>query len=424
MGMANLCAYSSRSVRTAVAVVLMGVGLWWAPPAAAQSNVGSGPLTTPLTDVEPTVGILTIGRVRFAPGLTIREIGWDSNVFDEPPEAGPKADFVAAMQPDVSAFTRLRFVRISAYGGSELTYYNKYESERNVGYAGRARVDFLISRVRPFFGVGDIRTRLRPNGEIDTRADRQERELSTGLAFDLTPYSLVYGSAFRMKHDLENAFEDGVDIGRTLSRESDNYQAGMKTDITPLLSVQLYASYQKDRFEFEPIRGAESWFGTATFRFAPDAVVSGQATVSFRDMKFLDPDVRPFRGVIGGATLSYPLLEIGRISVALSRGVEYSFDTVDAYYVEQSATAAYTHRLFGEVDAQVRGSWASFDYDARRNLPAHTDTLRTAAGSIGYNLRNRTRIAVNYEYARRHSPAFAERNYERRRAFLSWQFAF
>ena len=97
---------------------------------------------------------------------------------------------------------------------------------------------------------------------------------------------------------------------------------------------------------------------------------------------------------------------------------------ITCHSVAQSATVAYTHRLFGEVDAQVLGMRAAFDYEARPRLPAHTDTLDTAAASVGYNLRNRTRIALNYEYARRRSPVLADRNYIRRRAFLSWQFAF
>jgi hypothetical protein len=419
MGMAHLFKSKSR-----FAIVLTCMAMSWPVPADAQSSVGSGPLTTTLTDVEPTVGILTVGPVRFAPGLTIREIGWDSNVFDDPPQEGPKDDFVVALQPDVSAFTRLRFVRISAYAGAELQYYNTYESERSVGHAGRARVDFLLSRLRPFVGLANVETRTRPNGEIDTRVDRQERELSGGLAFDLSPYSLVYGAAYRMKHDLENAFEDGVDVGRSLSRETFNYQGGLKTDITPLLSMQLYASYNEDRFRFEPSRGAESWAGSAAFGFAPDAFMSGSVTLSYRDMNFADPGIRPYRGFVGAASVTYPFMEIGRFSVVLSRGIEYSFDTAEAYYLEQSAMVAYTHRLFGEFDAQVRGTFASFDYDARQNLPQHTDTFRAGAGSVGYNLRNRTRVAVNYEFARRRSPAIAVRNYERRRAFLSWQFAF
>ena len=411
-----------RSVRPASWIVLLLMGA--VCPAHAQSNVGSGPLTMTLADTEPTVGILTVGNIRFAPGMTVREIGWDSNVFDEPAESGPKEDFVIAVQPDVSAFTRLRFVRISAYAGTELTYYNEYESERSVGHSARGRVDFLISRVRPFIGVGDLQTRLRPNGEIDTRADRQERELSGGAAFDLSPYSLLYASAYQWKTVYENAFENGIDIGRSLTKDSYNYQAGMKTDITPLLSVQLFASYQEDRFVHDPARGSENWHGNATFRFAPEAVVTGFVTLQYRDMNPVDPRVKPYRGLLGIASLTYPFLEIGRFNIALSRGLEYSFDSAEAYYLEQAATVSYTHRLFGEVDAQVRGTMASFDYDARAILPAHTDTLRNYGGSVGYNLRNRTRIALNYEFARRRSPAFADRNYDRRRAYLSWLFAF
>ena len=413
-----------RSVRSLTWVVLIGMGLLWPERAAAQSAVGAGPLTATLPDVEPTIGILTIGRVRFAPGLTIREIGWDSNVFDEQDVEGPKSDWVVAVQPDVSAFTRLRFLRLSAYAGSELTYYQTYDSERSVGHNARARADITLSRIRPFFGAGHMETRTRPNGEVDTRADREEQELSGGLAFDLSPTSLVYGATYQASVEYENAFEDGVNLGETLTRDGSSYEGGIKTDLTPLLSMQLAAAYREDVFEFQPIRNTQSWNGTATFRIAPEAVVSGIVVAGYRDMSFVDPSVSSFRGFVGTASLTYAFLEVARISAALTRGVEYSFDTEQAYYVEQSATVAYTHRLFGAVDAQVMGTRAAFEYDARLTMPTHTDTYDTVSGSVGYNLRNRTRIAVNYERARRRSPAFADRNYERRRAFLSWQFAF
>lgn len=414
-----------RSVRPAAWVVLICVGhLSWAADARAQSNVGSGPLTSTLSDTEPTSGVLSLGLIKFAPGITVREIGWDSNVFDQPPEESPKEDFVVAMQPDVSAFTRLRFVRLSAYAGSELTYYNTYDSERSVGHAVRGRVDFLLSRVRPFFGAGQTKTRTRPNGEIDVRADRRDEELSTGLAFDLSPTSLVYGSAYQTRYAFEDAFEDGVNLGESLTREGRNYQLGLKTDLTPLLSVQLFGAYQEDRFEAVPLRDSESKIGTAMFRIAPDAVVTGTIQVSYRDQTFADPGLKPYRGVVGLAAITYPFMEIGRFSLALSRNVEYSFDAGEAYYLEHSATLSYTHRLFGEVDAQVRGGRSWFDYDARETEPAHEDKLDTVGGSVGYNLRNRTRVALNYELARRRSPQFAVRNYERRRVYLSWLFAF
>lgn len=414
----------SRAVRACVWVVYVYMAFVVPAAASAQSAVGQGPLTGSLPDVEPTAGVLTLGRVKLAPGLSVREIGWDSNVFNEADELNPKEDYVAAILPDVSIYSRLRFVRISAYAGSDLTYYRTHESERSVGHAVRGRADVLLSRVRPFFGVGQTETRTRPNGEIDVRADRKDEEVSGGLAFDLSSQSLVYASGSRSSAAYENAIEDGVDLGRTLSREAFSYQAGLKTDLTPFVSMQLFAGFNEDRFEAEPIRDSQSWSGTATFRIDPAAVVTGAVTVGYRDASYADPRLKPFRGLVGTAAIVYPFLEVGRLSLALSRGVEYSFDTAEGYYLEQAVNIAYTHRLFGAVDAQVRGGRAWFEYDALLDEPAHTDTYQVVAGSIGYNLRNRTRIALNLERERRSSPSILLRNYERRRAYLSWVFAF
>ena len=416
--------FASRTVRFCTWAVSIYMALMTPVAATAQSAVGTGPLTSTLADSEPTTGVLRVGPVRIAPGITVREVGWDSNVFNEPEEDSPKEDYVASVTPDVSAYTRLRFVRLSGYASTDLTYYRTYESERSVGHSARGRVDFLLSRLRPFIGAGQTETRTRPNGEIDLRADRKDDELSGGLAFDLSSHSMLYGSSYRSRQEYANALEDGVDLGRTLTRDATNYQAGMKTDLTPFLSLQLFASYQEDRFVVEPIRDSDSWAGTANFRIAPEAVVTGAVSVGYRDMSFADPLLKPYRGFVGTAAIVYPFLEVGRLSAALARGVEYSYDMVEGYYVEQSAMLSYTHRLFGEVDAQVRGGRASFQYDARENRPSHTDTLDTVAGGIGYNLRNRTRIALNFEHERRRSPVFAQRNYQRRRAYLSWLFAF
>jgi hypothetical protein len=412
-------------VLAAAMMVLMIISLMCVSrEARAQSAVGGGPLTAALSDTEPQTGVLRIGPVRLAPGVTIREVGYDTNVFDETPEQGPKEDWVAAATPDVSVFARLRFVRISAYAGSELTYYHEYESERSVGYAFRGRFDFLLSRMRPFVGGGRLQTRTRPNGEIDTRADRTEDELSGGLAFDISPNSLVYASSSFSDTAYENAIEDGVDLSQSLNKERAEYQAGFKTDLTPLLSLQLYGSFTDDVFKYEPLRNSTSSAANATFRIAADAVVTGFITVGYKDQQPVDPLAKEFRGFTGSAAIIYPFLEVGRFHFTANRGTEYSFDASEAYYLENSFSLSYTHLLFGELDVQARGAKSFFDYSARVDSPPHTDTLDTAGGSVGYNLRNRTRIAVNYEFARRRSPEIASRNYDRRRYFLSWGFAF
>lgn len=411
-----------KTVFSGVCVVLMIMG--GVAGASAQPSVGAGPLTSTLTDTEPVTGVLSLGRVKVAPGLTVQQLGWDDNVFDEPATASPKSDYFAELQPDLSMFTRLRFLRVSAYAGSGISYFQKYDRERSVGYDARGRVDFLLSRFRPFIGYGQKKARTRPNGEIDVRVKQLEEEVSGGLAFDLSVYAAAYVAAYQGRHTFEDAFQDGVNLASTLTRDTYNYEGGLRTDLTPFLSMKVSGGYHEDRFPADPTRNSLGKSIAATFGVAPEAVLTGVVNVGYHDIQYADPGVEPFQGLVGSAALIYPFLEIGRFSLTLRRGVEYSFDTVEAYYVENSGVLSYTHRLFGEVDVQAKTSRAWFDYSARATQPAHIDRLDTSGGSLGYNLRNRTRIALNYEYTRRRSAAFVARNYQRRRVFLSWMFAF
>ena len=70
----------------------------------------------------------------------------------------------------------------------------------------------------------------------------------------------------------------------------------------------------------------------------------------------MNPAVQPFRGLVGDASLIYSFLEVGRIGFSAVRRNEFSFNAEDAYYIENGLSLSYTHRLFGDVDAQVKGS--------------------------------------------------------------------
>ena len=402
------------------AVVMMSVVV--APRTAVAQGVGSGPLTTTLADTEPTSGVLSFARMKLAPGIVIREIGWDDNVFDEADR--PKEDYVASVMPDVSVFSRLRFVQVSAYAGADLNYYKKYVNERSAGYSLKGRIDLLLSRVSPFIGVGSVEQRTRPNGEIDVRADRDEKEITGGVAFDLSQYASVFAAVNVYHLEFRDAFEESVNLAEALSRDSPTYSVGVRSALTPLLTMTVNGSYGEDNFKKAPLRNTQTYAAQMALRFAPEAVVTGALNVGYRDFKPVDPLVDRFRGITGSVAMSYSFLEVARVGVTGTRAIEFSFNQAEAYYIDNTITGYYTHRLFGDVDAQARAGRSLFDYGHRQNTPPHRDTLDTVGASIGYNLPNRTRISVNYENARRRSPVFPERNYQRRRAFLSWAFAF
>ncbi len=351
-----------------------------APSAWAQGAVGSGPLTSMLTETEPTVGVLGMGPVKVAPGIVVSQLGTDSNVFNE--ATNPKNDFVVSAIPDVSVFSRLRFIKISAYGGADLNYYKKYTSERSVGYIGRARVDLLLSRLFPFVGYGETKTRERPNSEIDVRADHLTTEESAGLGFQTSETSSIYAAAVRTTTHYEDAVQAGVELGQSLNHHTDDFNGGLRTALTPLTTLTLRGGYRRDLFVHEPARNADSRYLDGSFSFLPQATINGVATIGFQDFKATDPLVKPYRGVTGSLGISYSFLEIGRLNFTAVRNLEYSFDTAEAYYVTTSVYLTYTQRLRGAVDAQVRGGHSVFDYGNRAGPDlGRTRSTSSRAGS-------------------------------------------
>jgi hypothetical protein len=198
----------------------------------------------------------------------------------------------------------------------------------------------------------------------------------------------------------------------------------LRTEISPITRITIDGGVSQDRFEESPLRNTDSTFVNATLHIGAEALIAGTATVGYQHDRAEDPLVEPFRGLTASGSLTYSILEVGRLSGAFIYGTQYSFDAAEAYYRETTVDLAYTHRLFGEVDAQIRGTHSWFRYGYREGVEARTDTLQGVNVSMGYNLRNRTRISINYEEARRRSPVYLDRNYDRTRAYLAWTFAF
>lgn len=406
-------------------VTATGAGAQVVTGGGSTGGVGSGPLTGSLSATPPTSALFDFSWLKLSPGVTIHSLGHDSNVFNE--RDTPEEDNGVQGTLDLSMFGATRWAQIAAYVGSDLTYFQAHRDERSRGYQYRARIDTILSRFRPYVGAGITKHRERPNGEIDTRTDREEQEVSGGVAFELGPYQQIYAGATKYNVAYLDAFEDGVVLATSLNHGSTGYTLGVKTDLTPITAVVVSGAYQKDRFEGAPLRNSASMMADASLRMGAEAAVSGVATVGYRLLNPKDPLVKRHSGATASLSLTYPFLEIGRLSWSLNRNLEYSFDEAEAYYEETSVQLSYTQRLIRNMDAQVRGAHSRFNYNGRVDEPQsvkHIDRLDTLGGSVGYRLRNQTRIAVNYEYSRRRSPAFADRNYVREQIYLSWLYGF
>ena len=411
---------SQTRCRDAVVLLLLGGALLLAPSAV----LAQGPLTDGLGDADPTAFAFRVGPLLVTPRLTVREIGIDTNVFDEPVD--PKRDFTATATPDLRFFMRAGVIRFTASSAADFTYYREYADERGISRQIRARTDLLLGRVQPWVAGAFVQTRDRPNAELDRRARRHGLEYSGGLNLEISPRSTVFIATARTETTFREAeVFQGVDLAAALNRDSEITDGGLRTTLTPFTTFTLRGGVQRDRFVHAPLRDSDSTVASAQFDIAPDAIIRGRARVGYRWFDPVDPSVERYQGVVGLLGIGFSALGAARFDVAWTRDVEYSFEQSDGYFVQTGLALTYTQRLGGPWDLQGRAGRSWLDYRLSARSPdARNEHVDTYAAGVGYNLENRSRIGLSYEYAERSAPTRADRRYDRRRIFGSWTYEF
>ncbi len=407
--------------RWRVAAVLLLSGALLVAPSVVLAQ---GPLTDGFGDSESTTFAFRIGPLLVTPGLTVREIGVDTNVFDEPVD--PKRDFTATVSPDLRFFMRVGLIRFTASSAADFTYYREYADERGISRQLRARTDLLLGRVQPWVAAAFVQTRDRPNAELDRRARRHGLEYSGGLNLEISPRSSVFIATARTETKFRE-FEvfQGVDLATALNRESEIIDGGLRTSLTPFTTLTLRGGVQRDRFVHAPLRNSDSTVVSAQLDIAPDAIIRGRARIGYREFDPVDPSMEGHRGVVGLLSVGFSALGAARFDVAGTRDVEYSFEESDGYFVQTGLAFTYTQRLGGPWDVQGRAGRSWLDYRLSARSPdARNEHVDTYAAGVGYNLQDRSRIGLSYEYAERSAPTRADRRYDRRRIFGSWTYEF
>jgi hypothetical protein len=363
-----------------------------------------------------------LGSVYLSPTIALRQLGLDSNVFNDPDD--PKEDFVISALPALNIFLRPSYMQASATVGADFNYFHTYSSERYVAPVARGRVDFMFNRLRPFVGGARTDTRDRPNREIDARARHVDYEAGAGVGFEISPQTLAYFSTTRSGSGYrEGETFNGVALDESLNRGTTAYDVGLRLSLTPLTTLTMAGSFSDDRFSEDPTRDTESTTVTAEFTFDPDAVFSGRARVGVRGFRPDDTALDSFTGLVASAAIVWPVLDRGRFEFQVLRDVQYSYEQTEGYYLETTGDVTYTHRLGGAFDIQGRGSWSRLGYADTEAGGDRVDRVRLFSAGVGYNLGD-SRLGLTVEDARRSSELREDRRYDRTRVFASWTYTF
>ncbi|MGH9372697.1 MAG: outer membrane beta-barrel protein, partial [Vicinamibacterales bacterium] len=358
------------------------------------------------------------------PVVTLRDVGFDSNVLNESEDA--KSDFTATVGAKVDVAVHLPRLQASYTSLFEYLYFQTSDSERGSNRGAEGRVDALLGRLRPYVAAGVSNSHDRPTAEIDERARHRQTHLDAGIramVFSRTAVSAGYRRT-RMEYASDELFR-GVTLADELNGHGDSVTLGADMTLTPLTTVSVHGERAQERFDLSPERDADSYRAGVTATLNPLALISGRASLGIRAFRPRDAQLRDFTGLTAAIAVGYTFGRDIRLNLSIDRDLRYSFEQVTPYYISTGGRFTVTKQLIGSLDGQVFAGAERIAYEARLDAPtvADADSVRTVGTGIGYRLGDGARLAVNIDHTTRSSPV-ADREYTRGRLYSTLTYGF
>ncbi len=369
---------------------------------SACPGVARAQLSAPREQAQIAYGPLSV-----YPRFQILDAGSDSNVFND--GQNPKDDYTATLVSRALVVARLGSNELLASAGSDYQWFQQYASERSSNGSYAMRLNLSTSRLKPFVGGERTRTRTRPNAEIDARARRLVDRVLAGASVGMTERTAltVSGEASRTSYDEGQRFL-GADLATALNSTTRAAAAGLRYSITPLTTIRFEGAYREDIFPESHLRDATTYSFSPTVEFDPDAVIHGSFSAGVA--RFVPKDTRfdRYTGPTFEGGLSWILFGRTGVDVHAARGVSYSYQDENPYYLSTRLAVSVTERLFGPVSLQGGAGRQYLSYRWQSgSLAAPTPSDRTISesfsGGVLLQLPHALSVGLSAEHARRRS---------------------
>jgi hypothetical protein len=358
------------------------------------------------------------GPVGLRPSLLITSAGSDSNVFNTAER--PEQDLTATIVPRIVARVRAGRLMFSYGGASDLVYFKELKDEQSVNFASDARLEGNLGHLQPYVSTGWVSSKERMNAELDARVPRTQRTISGGTRIVVASRTTLVANVRRFDLDFDDGTEfRGADLAHNLNSRADSVEGGVQLALTPLTTLNMTASWQRDRFDSAPERNSNTIRITPALQFDPTSLIRGTVSIGYRRFDTLDPNLPDYRGVVAQVSAGYTLLERTKFDLDVARDVQYSYEDLEPYYLSAGARLTVTHQLVGRFDVQAFGGRQSLGYrGTQAGGETRTDRVETLGAGVGYRVHPQYRVGFTWEENRRRSD-LRDRRYDRRRLFAS-----
>ncbi len=356
------------------------------------------------------------GALRFTPFIVVSDVGVDTNVYNQADSENPKQDATATVGPGAEYWLHFGSARIAAKSDVTYTWFQTYADQRSTNTDNTATLTlFPYNRLSPFVDGLYLYGRIRPGFEIDQRSFRTDYGYGGGVDIRATGKSTfrVEGHQRTLSFRDDQVF-DGANLSEELNRTGTSAGLSLRESLTPLTTLVVKGDYQQDRFEFSPLRDANSWAVVPGFEFDPLALISGKVFVGYRHFDTLDSVVPDYSGVVANVEAAYHL-HATQFAFKVDRDVTYSYEETQPYYVLTDIGLTVTQKITTHWDLTADGSrqWLGYRQveDGAAVNSDRVDNSYRVGGGTGYTLSDNVRIGVALDYYHRKSNELDLRNY-------------
>ena len=350
---------------------------------------------------------LRVGPLYLKPSLRLDRFGVDSNVFSEPE---PKRDFVVSATPGVDAWLALhRRAHLTTTFLAGGDWYAHYGGERSFNPNARYGFEASWRRFTVRAGGGHLRTRRRPDFEIDVRSNRFEKDLHGGAAVQVLPRLWIDVEARQRTLGFDgDAFLEGTYLSETLNRKERSGVLSLRWQRTALTTFVFESEVRAARFLRSPGRNSNNVIVTAGADFHPQALISGSGRIGVRRFDALGAAVANISRVVAQADLSYRMSGNAAVTFLAERDILYSFQHDAPYFVLNRYGLSVTRRLTPKLDLSGTATRNLYDYQSERR---GYDVGWFISAEIGYRLNPTTRAGLQAGYIKQDSTAVARRRW-------------
>jgi hypothetical protein len=359
-------------------------------PATKAERVQKGAETAPWN----------LGPVRLDPRLSIRDLGYDSNVLASPETEEKTSDVHLTVGAGLAAYLNLGpKVYLSGFAAPEYYWWNVLEELRELNLNYGLGVFAFFNRLR--LGIDGTSTeRQRPlSSEIDSpvqildQGGTLEMELEVGSALSL------FGAAStkRLRHSRSPGDSAGdVDLS-LLDRDVDLANVGLLIRGRGALSVGVGIEYSDTEFPNDP--GGRSNSGTSPLlRLEIEGNrLEADARIVFRRLEFDNEELEDFDEATGNLLISSDLGRANRLALFGARNLVYGARDADTTIVEDrwglSLTRTFTPRLDGSGFFELGSS--GFE-EVGGLTPTRRDDLEAWGLALRFDLSSLSVLSFHY----------------------------